>query len=252
MPAHSYDVPTQVLLDQGRVTLDELRASANRPGVEALEGLGFDVATVTSDLETALARASAAEAEQERAKAAYLTEADEDRAVAEQGYRWVQRLHARVRLYGAENPETSAYEYRSRFRFGQLRVARARSVVYELRILIPEAEAQKAKLAAVGVNDAFIAEATQILDRLAAGRQETAGVRANRETATRAVREAEGHLSDLLHRLELADEAAALETPEAHRWFTLDIIAAERGRVEAAYQARVAARPADAPGPDEA
>ena len=138
-----------MLLDQGRVTLDELRAGANRPGVEALERLGFNAATVTSDLETALARASAAEADQERAKAAYLTEADEDRALAEQGYRWVQRLQARVRLYGAGNPEASAYEYRSLFRFGQLRAARARSVVYELH-RIPEAEAQKAKLAAVG------------------------------------------------------------------------------------------------------
>lgn len=242
--ASSFDVPTRVLLDQARAIQNGLSARDNQPGRDALAKVDFDVEDFTARLASAIAETQQTEAEQERAKAAYVKEAGEDREVAERGYRWILRLQARIRMYLAKN-SAETDEFSSKFRFGHLRSARARGVAYELRILIPEAHTHRPRLDKF-VSANLLAEGEQLLEELGLSRQETAEAKARRESLTREVRKAEQDLSGLLRELQAADEASALEQADAHRWFTLDVIAAEQGRVTAAREARAAARsPAD-------
>lgn len=247
----SYDVSTKVLIDQARLTHSELQAQANKPGLGALQSVGFEAQPFITDLGKSSAILRKVESSQERVKAIYLKEAKEDRDFAERGYRWILRLHSRIRSFLAENPEADEYELRTRFRFGKIRIARARSVVYELRILLPEVAMMLTELSDVGVTKAFYKEGEEILSGLVTDREETAEVKAEREKFTRKVRKAEIKISRLLRRLELADIAAALEKPEGKRWFPLDIIRTEQGRVKAAHDAREQALPPDALSSDE-
>lgn len=247
MKNSAYEVPTKVLLAQARSTLRELAIDATAPRRAALKELGIDAENFTAELQSATDALQEIEAEQERAKAHYQHEASEDRAIAEEGYRYKLALDARVRAYIATNGDDDGL--RNRFRFGQLRVARARGVTYELRIVLPEAQAFKDKLAAVGVDDAFIQKGYDILARLDADRQETTQARAQREKLTRQVREGELRLSRLLAQLVAADEALAVATPAEGRVFRLDLIRAELGRIEAAREERLAA--SDMPVIDE-
>lgn len=123
-------------------------------------------------------------------------------------------------------------------------------VVYELRILLPEAEEHQARLLPFGVTKEFVGEGRSWQAKLDTERDETTAAKAARKALTRRVRASEMTLSALLRQLEAADETVALERPEAKRWFPLSVINAERGRVNAAREARIAARAAEDPGPD--
>ncbi len=247
----AFEVPTNVLLEQGRATLGLLEADDTLRGRQALTSIRFDVTGFIDNLRGAIAEGEVAEAEQERAKALVTREHQEDRSLAEAGFRWILRLQARVRRYLVASKKASdAEDLRGVFRFGKLRRARARGVLYELRILIPEAEEQQQTLAPFGLDEAFIEEGRNLLVALGAERSETTAAIAKRNQLTRKVQAAEERLSSLLSQLEQADHTAALETPDARRWFPLDVIASEVGRVNAAREAREAARAPQDPGPD--
>jgi hypothetical protein len=247
----SFDVSTKVLIDQTRLTLSELKAPANKKGQDALQSVGCDVPSFITDLDTSVKRLREVESKQERLKVLYLRETKDDRDISERGYRWILRLHSRIRLYLAENAQADEYDLRTRFRFGKIRMPRARTVVYELRILLPELHSMETELSGVGVTPKFIREGEEILSTLVTEREETAEAKAEREKFTRKVRKFEIQVSRLLRRLELSDEAAALEHAEGKRWFPLDIILTEQGRVKAAREARVTALPEDALSSDE-
>ena len=244
----TYPVPTRVLIDQGRLMLDQLRAPANQPGLEALPLFGLDPEQFIPKLEKAVNDAAGVESDQERAKVDYTREAREDREWALRGYRWVHRLQSRVRVFLAGNPNADADGLRNSFRFGHVKNSRARRVVYEMRILIPEANEWLERLGNVGLTAEFIQEGEEILAALGSDRAETAKAKAKREAMTQSVRKAEQELSALLKQLDTADEAAAMERPESRRWFTLDIIATEQGRTAAAR--RSAANPVPNGAPD--
>lgn len=246
-----YDVSTKVLGDQSRLTHGELNAPANKSGLDALESVGLDLPSFIPELGSATEKLQKFEARQERAKSELLRELKEDRGLGEKGYRYLLRLHSRIRMYLSENPAADEYVLRNRFRFGQVKNANARGIVYELRVVLPEVRKMLEELKGVGVNEKFLNEGKQILKQLGIDRDETAEVKAEQEKLTREVRESEIEVARLLRRLELTDEAAALEHPEGKRWFPLDIISVERGRIEAAREERVAPIPEDAISQDE-
>lgn len=248
MKNQRYPVPTRVLIDQGKTTLRDLDLEPFRTRLAALESFGIE-AGYRDSLRQATEALEHVEVEQERAKAAYSREAKEDQAIAEEGYRFKLALDARVRAFIAANGDDD--DLAGRFRFGQLKSARARGVVYELRIVLPEAEALRDRLASVGVNDELIASGHDILARLGADQQETAAAKSEREALTRRLRAAELELSRHLDRLQRSDEAFALATPDQGPLFRLDLIRAEIARVEAAREARLAARAKDTATPDE-
>jgi len=239
----SYNVPTKVLLEQARITLDQLTAPANADALAALDAQGLATGTFVADLRRATSETAEFEVTQERLKEKVLANAKDDQAAAEQGYRWVLRLQGKARHYLA-TVENDPHDVAGRLRFGELRSARARGVAYELRILLPEVDAVKNVLAPFGVNDALIAEGRAILDKLGVERAESAAARSEQEKATGELRKAEVALARLLDRLVAADEAAAMDRVEVGPRFPLDIIKTERARVEAARQARLVARPA--------
>jgi hypothetical protein len=242
-----FDVPTVVLVDQGRTIYRQLITVANKPRLKLLETFGIDggfagrVGQVVEELATL-------DAEQERAKAAYTKEAKEDQALAEKGYRFKLKLDARVRAYMAAHDDDD--NLAGRFRFGQLRVARARGVLNELRIVLPEAMALSSKLQGFGVTDAFLAEGQEIVVGLG-GASESAAAKQAREKLTQQVREKELELGQLLDRLRQADEAVALDDPAEAPVFRLDLIKAEVRRVKAAREARLAARVSATDDPED-
>ena len=235
----SYDVSTKVLMDQARLTHSELNAPANK----ALESVGLDLPSFINNLGTATEKLQKFEAGQERAKTELLRELKEDRGLAENGYRWLLRLQSRIRIYLSENPTADEYVMRNRFRFGKVKNASARAIVYELRIVLPEVQKMLEELKGVGIDEKFFNEGKKILKQLGIDRDESAEAKADQEKMTREVREAEIKVSQLLRRLVLTDMSAALEHPEGKRWFPLDIIATEMGRIQAELDARVAPIP---------
>lgn len=241
MKQNSYEVSTKVLIAQARTTERELGVEVTKARRVALSRLGIDADVLKQQLAAATQALEELEAEQERAKAHYLREAREDRALAEEGYRYKLALDARVRAYIARHGDQD--DLRGRFRFGHLRSARARGVVYELRAVLPEAEMLLPKLKDVGVDEALVAKGYDILSRLAKDQDETAEAKGQRQELTRKVREGEKQVSRLLAQLVAADEAVALENPSEGRVFRLDVIAAERGRIRAAREARATAMP---------
>jgi len=239
-----FDVPTKVILDQCRVVIDTLSATANAGWVAELKGQGLDPNDFVRSLRGAHEETMIADTEQERLKDECLRETRENQAVAEEGYGWIQRVQARGRQYLA-GEEVDRAEVAGRLRFGKLHAARSRGVIYEMRLILPELAALKAEMKPYGLTDALIAEGKEILKRLGAEHAETAEVEAKRERATEKIRAVELKLTRLLDRLVAADEGAALERPENEVHVRLDLIAAERGRVEGMRRARLAKQPAN-------
>jgi hypothetical protein len=206
------------------------------------------VARFTPDLKQAMEDGLGAEAEQERLKQRYLEEAKDDQGVAEEGYRWMLQLSAKARHAMAADEAGKLPDLAGRLRFGKTRVPRMRGVLYNLRVVLPELDELKAELKPYGVDEAFIARGKDILKRAGVERAETAAVKAERERMTRQVRDAELRISRLLHRLDTADAAAAMERPEARRYFTLQLIRTEQARLEAERAVRELQRPAGSDG----
>ena len=71
---------------------------------------------------------------------------------------------------------------RNRFRFGKVTNGNARSVVYELRIVLPEVKKMLDDLSCVGVNDKFYNEGRKILKQLGIERDESAEVKAEKKS----------------------------------------------------------------------
>lgn len=241
MKKRSFEVPTKVLIAQARAVVRDLKVEGTQDRRAALASVGVDAAVLGQELDAATRTLEELEAEQERAKAGYLREAREDQAIAEEGYRYKLALDARLRAYIARHGDDD--DVSGRFRFGHLKSARARGVIYELRVVLPEVDAMQGKLADVGVDAAFVARGHDILARLSADTSETADAKDARQTLTRGVRAAEMQVSRLLAQLVAADEAIALESASEGPVFRLDIIRAEVGRVRAARDSRVAASP---------
>lgn len=247
MRTTAYQVSTKALCAQGRQMVRALQAEGTRARREALSSVGIDAAELTNKIVAATEQLESLEAEQERAKEAYLQEAREDRAIVEEGYRYKLSLDARARAYIAAHGDEDNLP--GRLRFGHLTRARARGVIYELRAVLPELPALTDKLASVGIDDAFIAKGWDILARLQADKQETEEAKQARMRLTKAVRAGELALSQLLHQLDAADEAITLETPAEGRVFRLEIVEAERARMVAAQ--KMAEAPLDVPVLDE-
>jgi hypothetical protein len=233
-----FAVPTRVLISQAQAIASQLAAPANAGRVSALGSFGVDVVKFKPELESALAELVQAKSDQERTKGDYLSEAKADQSMVEQGYRWKQRLDARVRVYIAEHGD--AEDLAGQFRFGKLTSARGRGVLNELRIAIPEATEHQAKLAPFGVSPAFLAEGQKIADALG-GNRESDAVLADRKAKTKVVATAELRVSRLLDRLRKADEACATEEPGEAPLFRLDLIRAQVARVKALREAAQAA-----------
>ncbi|MBI3073997.1 MAG: hypothetical protein HYY84_17960 [Deltaproteobacteria bacterium] len=84
----SYNVPTKVLLEQARITLDQLAAPANADAIAALDAQGLATGTFVADLKRAYGTTAELEVTQERRKETVLAEAKDDQAAAESGYRY--------------------------------------------------------------------------------------------------------------------------------------------------------------------
>lgn len=224
-----FNVPTAVLLDQAAFTLDELRAAASAPIRDALRASGFDVDDYITRLSAAIDAGNTLEAEQERAKAAVDQEREEDRALAQQGYRWIQRLHARLRMAEARGAMPGTNLGR-RYRLAALRRPRVRGVLYKLRILLPELAGDLAALHGFGVTRALYAEGQHILDALTQDRRETAAAISTREQLTVQVREIEATITALLRELRAARDIAALDTGRTLTGFSLQILRAYNAR----------------------
>lgn len=234
----TYEVSTKVLADQGRVLIRQLEASENATRLSELATFGLKAQEYLPQLKSAVQDLEDAEAEQERAKQAYQKETDEDAVLVDQGYTWVMRLHAIARAYLAGELEDKD-DLAGTLRFGHLRVARARGVTYEMRILLPLEEDLLSTLQGFGGGQAFFQEGRDILTKLGVELKETAEAKAVRQKLTRRVRAAEVVASRAYRRLLAADEAAALTRPEKAPVFRLDVISAEIGRLAAARAAKV-------------
>jgi len=238
----AFEVPTKVLNDQARVILRDLDAPEKAPRIAELKGLD---ANFKNGLATELLALEANEADQERAKSAYVKEAGDAQLVAEEGYRWVLELHANARAHLACVEQDPA-DLPGALRFGHLHSARARGVVYEMRILIPEVEKHVGVLGPHGADAAFIARGKDVLVRLGVEQQEASDAKAAREALTRKVRQGEVRLSRFLRQLVAADEAASTRIPTRKPAFPLDTINAELARQAADKAARLAAAPGSA------
>lgn len=239
----SQHISTQVLLEQARMSQNLLKAPAMREGRDGIAAAGLKVEAFSSDLAQAIEDGQNSESAQERLKQRYIKEAHDDQDLAKLGYRWVLQLQARVRFAMTSMPED--LDLPGRLRFGQLRVPRARGVVYHLRIILPELETLRDQLAPYGLDADFIAQGHKILADLGIDRAETAEAKAEREAMTRQVRKAEKRLDQLLSMLDAADEAASLARPDARRFFKMEIIHAELARQDAQRLLHQAALPAD-------
>lgn len=249
MKNHRYRVSTRVLIDQAKTLGRQLEQDIGKERLAALGPFGLP-STFAADLKSRTEALATAEGEQERLKAAYTREAREDRAIAEEGYRYKLAIDARARAHIAQHGDE--LDLPGRLRFGKLKSARARGVVYELRVVLPEVAALKDQLADVGITTALVEKGWDILKRLGVDQAETAEAKAEREAMTKQVRDEELATTRLLDLLLATDEAYVLGDPEAEPLFRLDLIRAEQARVQASRATRVAARPADPPSfPDD-
>lgn len=229
-----FEVSTKTLIAQGNYTLNQMNASGNREGLDGLAAVGVNPGRAASDLANAVNTAATVESKQERAKIQYLREAREDRQAAREGYHWTLQLNARIGIFATINPELDYSELSQRFRIGRLHNARARGVIYHLRIVLPELERFVRESGLEEELGAFLRQGQAVLEKLAEERTESAEARSLREQLTREVRDAEERLSRALATIDAADQAAAMLAPDNHRWFTLDIIKAATARTEAA------------------
>ncbi|MCP4502945.1 MAG: hypothetical protein GY822_23660 [Deltaproteobacteria bacterium] len=230
-----YNVATPVLLAQGEALVRQLNAPATAPRREKLKNVGIGDA-FTNELKDATSGLFELEGKQERMKSTVSNETREDREAAEAGYRYKLVLDARVRTYLARNDEKE--DYAQIFRFGKLRNPRARGVAYELRVVLPEAAMRVSKLAAVGIDDAFIEEGKALLEKLDDERQETFESVEERKVLTKELQDAELVLSRLMSELVAADDVVSLENPEDEPLFVLNVIRTEEARLGALTDAR--------------
>lgn len=235
----AYNVATRVLVDQAFVILRLLNVEGTAKRRADLAQVGLDAADFTNALKTSAKALQLAETLQESAKQSYLREAGEDAVLAEAGYRYKLAFDARVRTHLSKNEGHE--ELRGLFRFGKLRSARARSVVYELLITLHEANKLDGMLASSGITPEFLAKGQKILDELEAEKAETAEQKDARMTATEKVRALEIEVSQQLAQLVAADEAIALEEIEEGLVFRLDTIRTEEARLAAARTSRAIA-----------
>ena len=215
-----FNVPTVVLLDQAKAVLDEFRSPSTADIRHYMREAGFDPDRLADDLRRAYERGHQLEAAQERAKQLVREEREEDRLAAEQGFQWIRRLHARLRLADAEGA-LDHVDVGRRFRFGHLPAARVRGVVYELRILMPLVHQLGDSLADYGVDAAFRREGDLRLAAVVRDRAETIDAQAERERLTEAVREAEAELVRLLRRIRSIRQIVSLDSGRELRGFAL-------------------------------
>lgn len=240
-------VTTKTLIFQGQDTQRHLEAPANAERVQALVRKGLDVPTFIVELKAGTEELQQAEAEQERLKTDYLREVKEDAEVARKGHQWVLRLQAMAKAKIASDGGVDTLDLSGIFRFGKMKDARPRTVVFELILLQHQAREFQPLLANHGVDAAFIQEGDELFAALGGELKESEDARAARKQATRRVREAEKNLSRLLRQLEAVDEAAALESDDGRAAFGLHLVRAERRQQAVAYAARLAAKADNTP-----
>jgi hypothetical protein len=225
-----------VLTGQAQTTLDQLAAPDNAPRLQLLnDEQGFDTKRFAKELAKANTALCTADADQEARKVDCLDEAHDDQSDAEAGYRWKLRFDARVRNYIREYGVNG--KIGARFRLGSLHAASSRGVLEALRVVMPEVLKRQKQFATHGVTKAFVQEGQKLLATLDGGSPESEAAKAARIAATKKVRAGELEVSRLLDRIRGADEAVAL-----------DLIKAERARLQAERQARLEAT---VPGPNE-
>lgn len=239
----AFEVSTKVIIAQGEATVTALGLPDNAPAVASLEKEGLPKG-FAGRLNVAVRDLIRAESDQERLKAEYLRETKEDKELSERGAKWIKRLQAKARVY-LSTQERDTLDLAGQLRFGKLRAPRSRGVIYELRILIPEAHEHQALL---GLDTEFVVEGHDILRLLGIDLKETADVMAQRKAVTEKVRTGELLVTRLLVQLRAADEAAALERDDDKLAFPLTVIATETARAKAAGERR---RAAEADGVDD-
>ena len=233
-----FPVPTKVLSSQCQTISNQLIAPANADRVKGLAEFGFDAAKFGKEFAAAVAELTQAKTDQEGTKGDYLSDAGLDQVTADLGFKWKHRLDARVRVYIGEHGD--AEDLAGQFRFGKLPAARARGVLTELRIVLPECKEHAAKLKPYGVTDAFVAEGQKLADKLGGTKESTQSLEL-RKKQTKALHAVELKVSRMLDRLRTVDEAYAEEHEDQAPVFRLDLIRTELARVKALREARQAA-----------
>lgn len=219
-----FEVPIKVLLEQGRVTLQEL-THQDLAHMETLERVGITPGVFCTELEGAIAQLKDALLLQDRAKKATSLHQRQDSLLARQGYQWVQRLHARARVYLDSHPQQRE-ELVKRLRFRSLHGPRAQGVLKELRVLLPEVDALRTTLGETRLEAAHVVEGQRLLERLEKSLGETAAARKQQQSHTREVRKAAVKLSAVLARLRMGEQAAAVESSGNHSPLRLELIGA--------------------------
>ncbi len=243
----AYPVPTRVLLAHAEVLLRQLKAEVNTKRVADLAEFGLEGTEFTKQLVAANAALVGAETAQEGAKGDWGAGIVDDQGRAEAGFRWIGRLHNRVRNY--VKAKGNHDDLTGQFRFGKLPAPRSRGVVNELRLLLPECKEHAEKLKTFGVTAKFVAEGQMLLDGMA-GKSAAGAAMDVVRNRTGDVRDAELKLCQLFERLVTADESVAEETATEAPLFRLDLVRAEMARDAAMRAARQAAQPEPA-GPQQ-
>lgn len=224
-----FNVPAAVLLDQAAFTMEELRGPNNRPTLQAMRKSGFDVDDFVHRFESTLQRALDVHTRQEKSKALVNQEREEDRTLAEAGYRWIRSLHARLRLADARGMLSSVNIGRT-FRFGVLRAPRVRGVLTELRVQVAELDKVTDDLSAVGITPTFREQGRALLDNLTRDRAETADATSRRAHLTQELRELEEKLIALIRELRAMRSVVNIDTDKKLPGFSLTKLRAYAGR----------------------
>lgn len=232
----AFRVPTKVLIAQGEATAFAMKLADNAEALGRLEKEGLPK-NLAERIEASTQALISAEVEQERAKAQSLRQRKFDRALADQGFLWVKRLHARGRMYLATQG-SDTIDMAEQLRFGQTKNKNVRGAVYALRDLVPEAGEQQAVLA---LDDAFLTEGAETLRKLGVSMKATALALKNQQAITAQVRAGDVALSQLLDQVRIADEAASLAAPQGQATFPLTIVFTELARIRAAAARKKAA-----------
>jgi|GEM_PF-1899378 len=234
---------TKLIIAQARASLAALDAHRGSSRRQALEGIGIGD-DFASRLQGATTDLIDAKAQQERLQVDAEVAYDELSEEAERGYRYLQGFWARLHVLEAQG-DVDMHDIRRRFVVGDVRRARARGVLFALKVVLPEMADARDLLARVGVDDDYIEHGYAIVEALGAERKESADLVKARMDTTRNVQTAEDAVLQLLHQLAYADEAIALEIPDEGPIFDLKLLHTERRRVEAEREARVMAQPSD-------
>lgn len=222
-PIAAFKVSPERLLDQARASLALLRAPENADLRADLSAVGLEGVRFTFELEDAVLALATARADQLQLSSTLDEEREQDRRLAEEGFRWLSRLHARARFAaaGGADPEGA---FPQRLGYRALPRARGAGVEAELHRVLPELESLAAQLAEHGLDDGFVEEGRSLGRALRRARDRTATVADRRKSATAEVRRAEGAVVTALRRLVAADEATCLERPGRRRAFPLALL----------------------------